>query len=170
MQKCVFFATLCMLVALFSQSSAAQTATGCTRSELDAPPRIVYQCAGGILLEAEAAAALGFLDSQANDRPAAVELSSDAILIDVETGSGPFQIRTPHAIAAVRGTQYAVSVTDTLTEVFVSEGEVAVSRPDGSDLVVLTAGLGVDVAPGQPLVVRQWQDERVARLLSRFGQ
>lgn len=170
MQKCVIFATLCLLVAMFPHSSAAQTATGCTRSELQSPPRIVYRCAGGILLEAEAAAALGFLDAQANDRPTVVELSSDAILIDVETDSGPFQIRTPHAIAAVRGTLYAVSVSDAVTEVFVSRGEVTVSRPDGADPVVLTAGLGVDVSPGQPLVVRQWQAERVNRLLSRFGR
>lgn len=170
MQKCVIFATLCLLVALFPQWSAAQTATGCTRSELEAPARVLYQCAGGIVLEAEAAAALGFLDEQANDRPTEIELTFDAILIDVEAGSGPFQIRTPHAIAAVRGTLYAVSVTGDVTEVFVSEGEVAVSRADGSDPVVLTAGLGVDVSPGQPLVVRQWQAERVARLLSRFGR
>jgi len=170
MQNYVVFMMLSVLVALSPQTVAAQTSTGCARSDLGDPPRIVYQCAGGVLLEAEAAAVLGIVETEADDRPTEVEISSDAVLIEVAPGSGPFQIRTPHAIAAVRGTVYAVDVTDTMTAVFVSEGDVAVSRRDGSDQVVLTAGFGVEVAPGQPMTVRQWPEERVNGLLSRFGR
>ncbi len=170
MRNCVIIAMLSLLVALSPQTLVAQDSAGCTRDDLGDPPRIIYQCSGGIVLEAEAAAALGFLARDANDRPTEVEISSDALLIEVAPGSGPFQIRTPHAIAAVRGTVFAVDVTGASTDVFVQEGEVAVSRADGADPVILTDGLGVDVVPGQPLIVRRWPDERVRSLLSRFGR
>ncbi|MEM9105955.1 MAG: FecR domain-containing protein, partial [Pseudomonadota bacterium] len=99
-----------------------------------------------------------------------VRVLSDAVLIEVAPDSGDFQIQTPHAIAAVRGTVYVVDVSADQTDVFVVEGEVSVSRADGSDPVELTAGLGVDVLPGEPLVVRQWPEERVRNLLARFGR
>ena len=169
MQNYITFTILSLLIALLPQTVAAQTSIGCARSDLGDPPRIVYRCAGGVTLEAEAAAALGIVATEADDRPTEVEISSDAVLIEVAPGSGPFQIRTPHAIAAVRGTVYAVDVTGSSTAVFVTEGEVAVSRPDGSDQLVLTPGFGVDFAPDRPVIARQWPQERVDGLLSRFG-
>lgn len=170
MQNYGYFSVLSLLVALTPQSLVAQTATGCTRSDVTNPPRIEYQCVGGIILEAEAAAALGFLREDADGRPTVVELLSRGALIEVTPRSGAFQIRTPHAIAAVRGTEYVVDVTAASTAIFVSQGAVTVSRADGSEPVVLTDGLGVDVTPGQPLVVRRWPQDRVDGLLSRFGR
>ncbi len=163
-------AILSLLVILLPHSASAQSLAGCTAADAGNPDRVVYQCAGGIVLEAEAAAALGVLAAASDGRPTEVEVSADAVLIEITPGSGPFQIRTPQAIAAVRGTVYAVDVADGKTAVFVSEGEVAVSRPDGSDQVVLQAGFGVDVAPGEPVVVREWGATRVRNLLSRFGR
>ncbi|WP_305989162.1 FecR family protein [Roseibium sp. MMSF_3544] len=170
MKNFIVFAMFTLLVTFASGSGSAQTLVGCTSTNLGDPPRVVYQCAGGVVLEAEAAAALGVLANGPNERPTDVEVSSDAVLIEIAPGSGPFQIRTPHAIAAVRGTVYAVDVQDGTTSVFVSEGEVTVSRLDGSDQVLLPAGFGVDVSAGEPVVAREWGAERVARLLSRFGR
>ncbi|WP_196223454.1 FecR domain-containing protein [Roseibium sp. RKSG952] len=149
---------------------AAQENTGCDSRQLADPPRVVYQCGDSLILDAEAAATLQIGNAAAGSRPAAAEITEDGVLVNVDPGSGPFQILTPHAIAAVRGTIYIVDVTGETTAVFVSEGEVAVSRRDGSDPVLLTEGLGVEVTPGVPLDVRRWPVERVTRLLARFGQ
>lgn len=159
-----------LLVVMLPHSAAAQTNAGCVKDDLGNPPRIVYQCQGGVILEAEAAAAMGFIEFGQNDRPTDVRVLSDAVLIEVTPDSGAFQIRTPHAIAAVRGTVYIVDVSDDKTDVFVVSGAVTVSRADGSDQVELTAGLGVDVIPGEPAVVRRWPEERVSSLLARFGR
>ena len=170
MKNQVIAAFFSLLVILLPQIATAQNLVGCTATDLGDPPRVVYECDGGVVLEAEAAAALGVLATGADNRPSEVEVSSDAVLIEITPGSGPFQIRTPHAIAAVRGTVYAVDVGNGMTSVFVSEGEVAVSRLDGSDQVLLPAGFGVDVAPGEPVVAREWGADRVNRLLSRFAR
>jgi ferric-dicitrate binding protein FerR (iron transport regulator) len=163
--------TMCsMLAVLTVQSAPAQTLSGCTRADLRDPPRVVYRCAGGVTLEVEAATALGITERQADGRPTDVEVSSDGLYIEVAPGSGPFQIRTPHAIAAVRGTVYLVDVSNTGTAVFVRRGEVSVAHVGGSDEVLLTPGLGVDVVPGEPLETRRWPVERVQNLMSRFGR
>ncbi|MEM8813184.1 MAG: FecR domain-containing protein, partial [Pseudomonadota bacterium] len=111
MKHYAVFTTFFLLGVLSHLPIAAQTSIGCVQRELSDPPRVVYQCAGGIILEAEAASTMGIVGAQENGRPNDVEVTSDAILIDVSPGTGPFQIRTPHAIAAVRGTEYVVDVT-----------------------------------------------------------
>ena len=170
MKKLAIFTICFLLTPLAVQPLAAQTLSGCSKTDLQDPPRSVYQCAGGVTLEAEAATALGIVEREADNRPTDVELSSDGLYIEVTPGSGPFQIQTPHAIAAVRGTVYVVDVTDEMTAVFVREGEVSVSRADGSDTVVLTPGLGVEVTPGVVLETRRWPQARVDSLLDRFGR
>lgn len=170
MKKQTVLAACALLALLTTSPLAAQTLSGCSKTELQDPPRSVYRCAGGITLDAEAVTALGIVERQADDRPIDVEVSKDGLYIEVTPGSGPFQIQTPHAIAAVRGTVYVVDVTDTMTAVFVREGEVSVSRTDGSDPVLLTPGLGVEVEPGTPLETRRWPAARVDALLSRFGR
>ena len=82
-----------------------------------------------------------------------------------------FQAITPPAVAAVRGTKWAVDVADGKTSVFVVTGRVAVAREYGSPGVELGPGDGVDVEAGTaPLTVRQWGAARVAALLARFGE
>ena len=84
---------------------------------------------------------------------------------------GGFEVITPQAIAAVRGTKWAVDVADGKTSVFVVTGRVAVSREPGSPGVELGPGEGVDVEAGTaPLTVRKWGAPRVAALLARFGE
>lgn len=148
----------------------AQQINGCTQSQLTDPPRVVYQCANGLVLEAEAAAALDIQEAPGNARPDTVDLARDGLLIEVEPGSGPFQIRTPQAIAAVRGTEFVVDVQDDMTSVFVTRGEVQVSRANGQEPVSLTPGQGVEVTDDTPLEVKTWPLDKVARLLARFGR
>tara|TARA_R110002033_G_scaffold56660_1_gene105592 strand:+ start:185 stop:697 length:513 start_codon:yes stop_codon:yes gene_type:complete len=170
MKQLTFFAICSLLVPLTVTALAGQTFSGCTKVDLQDPPRSVYQCAGGVTLEAEAATALGIQEREDSGRPTEVDLSSDGLYIEIDPGSGAFQIQTPHAIAAVRGTVYVVDVTETGTEVFVREGEVSVSRADGTNTVILTPGFGINVAPGEMMESRRWPQERVDSLLDRFGR
>lgn len=135
------------------------------------PPRTVLTC-GGITIEVEEGAAWDLIDHGRDGELDALRLGSGGALIDY--GTAPrrrFQILTPHAIASVRGTVWAVDVTPRQSSVFVVEGTVAVSRSDGGEAVQLQAGDGTDVAPGTaPLTVRRWAEARARALLARFGR
>jgi ferric-dicitrate binding protein FerR (iron transport regulator) len=104
------------------------------------------------------------------------EINGSAVLVTLpprsNTRRGGFQILTPHAIASVRGTIYAVDVTTAKTSVFVARGRVAVARRNAPAVsVTLGPGEGVDVGDDQgPLDVRRWPQERVRSLLERFGR
>ena len=87
-------------------------------------------------------------DANHDGRIDSVELSSKALLLDVQAKSGgrKFQVNTPQAIAAVRGTRWAVDVAEGKTSVFVVHGRVRVGRRSPGDRqVVLGPGEGVDV-------------------------
>jgi ferric-dicitrate binding protein FerR (iron transport regulator) len=105
--------------------------------------------------------------------PDGVNLQNRAILIDAPPGAlrQGFQVRTPQAIAAVRGTQWVVDVSTGKTAVFVVNGRVSVRRATNTRSVNLGPGEGVDVEPGTaPLVVRRWPAARATALLARFGR
>lgn len=165
---------------LAAQPVAAQNA--CTSNTIGDPPRTAYDCGGGILIEREAAAAMGVpVADIAADTPTAT-LASGAMLVSVAPGAGGFQVRTPHAIASVRGTVFFVDVTLGGTAVFVTEGIVAVTG--GGSTVSLGPGEGVDVAASaavpqpraparaasSPLRVNRWGQARADALLARFGR
>ncbi|MEH6717737.1 MAG: FecR domain-containing protein [Aurantimonas endophytica] len=156
-------------VCLSVGAATAQQAAACTSSTLGNPPRETIRCPGGLVIEAEAAADITIRAPAANAAPTSVALTGRAVLIDL-TPARSFQILTPHAIASVRGTVYAVDVETDTTAVFVSRGAVQVAARQGPGVVTLGPGEGVDVRPGEPLVVRRWPQERVARLLARFGR
>jgi hypothetical protein len=100
--------------------------------------------------------------------PTGAELDSGAVMIE---GEKPFQILTPHAIAAVRGTKWAVEVNAKQTSALVVSGAVEVKRRDGKQTVKLEDGEGVDVTRGGgPLEVKRWKKKRVRALLARFGR
>jgi ferric-dicitrate binding protein FerR (iron transport regulator) len=99
----------------------------------------------------------------------AIQLKSRAILVEL-TRQRRFQILTPHAIASVRGTIFAVDVTPAQTSVLVANGRTQVTRRGQAEAVSLGQGEGVDVTPGSPLVVRRWPQQRAAALLGRFGR
>jgi FecR protein len=158
------------LFLLSVSSGYAQNANICQSAEMGDPPRVVYDCANGLVIEVEASADFQLQLSPDQTSLQSIGLKDDAVLIELRPGSGPFQILTPHAIASVRGTIYAVDVQEALTSVFVVRGVVSVTRADGSDAVELAAGDGVVVSAGEPLTVKQWPQEKVSKLLARFGR
>jgi ferric-dicitrate binding protein FerR (iron transport regulator) len=106
-------------------------------------------------------------------RPSGAQLDSGALMIEFTPSEGrrKFQILTPHAIAAVRGTTWAVEVEPERTSTLVISGTVQVTRPRGKRSAVLHAGEGADVSAGSdPITVKIWGKKRVDALLARFGQ
>lgn len=148
----------------------AQAPAGCRVVGLDDPPRQVLRCASGLTIEAEKDTAYRVSETGKGE-PDAVQLNGRAVLVEVPPGRrGGFQVLTPHAVASVRGTLYAVDVQEAQTSVFVSRGRVRVAGRRSVSSVVLGPGQGVDVVPGTVLEVKTWGAERVAKLMARFGR
>jgi ferric-dicitrate binding protein FerR (iron transport regulator) len=159
---------------LLAAGPATAQAPACTLTPVPGPPpREVLRCADGLTVEAEAGSATRLRDRNGDRRIDAIDLTGKALLIEAPARPGQrFQILTPHAIASVRGTTYAVDVSAERTSVFVVRGAVAVAavRRPGRP-VILRAGEGVDVeGPSAPLEVKRWGAPRVAALLARFGR
>jgi ferric-dicitrate binding protein FerR (iron transport regulator) len=150
-------------------AASAQTISGCTPRTVDDPPRTVFDCAGGLSIASEAATQLG-LSAPSAGQSEVLDVQSGAALFEFTPGGRIFQIRTPHAIASVRGTVYAVDVTPARTAIFVVRGRVLVTRREGHGSVTLQAGQGTQVAPGKRLIPRHWGKERIAALLGRLGR
>ena len=160
------------LAVMSSFPALAQTA-GCEIRQLQDPAREVLTCPNGVTITAEANTEFELQDLDGDGGPDAASLQGRALLLETPAGStgNGFEVTTPQAIAAVRGTKWAVDVADGKTSVFVVDGRVAVSRVTGGAGVELGAGDGVDVEAGTaPLTVRQWGAARVAALLARFGE
>ena len=152
-----------------SSSAPAQT-SGCTTTTLADPPREVLRCGNGLSITAERGSAYRLEDRNRDGRPDAATLESRGLLVQSPPKRGMFQILTPHAIATVRGTVWAVDVSPARSSVFVGEGAVEVRRRHGDETVTLRAGDGVDVDDTTALEVKRWSAERAARLLARFGR
>ncbi len=156
-----------------ASAAAAQPAPpGCAS---DGPPNAAQtlRCGGGVTIVAENGARYTLQDRDKNSSVDSVDLQSRAVLIDVprQGGKTRFQVTTPQAIAAVRGTKWAVDAQEARTSVLVLQGQVEVRRPGGKEQAVLGPGEGVDVEPGTgPLTVKRWGEARVKALLARLGQ
>jgi ferric-dicitrate binding protein FerR (iron transport regulator) len=167
------FGSLALVVLAGAMPGAAfAQASGCQVTTLTDPPRDVLRCRDGLEIVAEKGADYSLIDRKGSGRPEGIRLTGKAVLIDLPRKQpGGFQVITPHAIAAVRGTLWAVDVGADTTSVFVSRGSVGVRRPASRRAVVLKAGDGVDVTAGDaPLQVKHWSTERAARLLARLGR
>jgi ferric-dicitrate binding protein FerR (iron transport regulator) len=131
------------------------------------------RCAGGVTIIAESGAKFTLLDRDGNGRVDGVDLQGKAVFIEApkQRAGRTFEVMTPQAIAAVRGTKWAVDAEGSKTSVFVDTGRVAVRRPAAPGQVVLGPGEGVDVdASTTPLEVRRWPQPRVAALMARLGR
>jgi ferric-dicitrate binding protein FerR (iron transport regulator) len=159
------------LLAMGSPAVAQSLPQGCS-----APPTVATQtitCAGGVKVIAEDGAQFTLLDRDRNGEVDSVDLRSKSLLLEVpkQRAGRRFEVVTPQAIAAVRGTKWAVDAQATTTSVFVVNGQVGVQRRTGRGRVVLGPGEGVDVENGAaPLVVKSWPRARVDALLYRLGQ
>lgn len=155
-------------------AAPAQTRDGgCTIQQVGGTARQALRCRSGLSAVAEAGAQYAVLDRNRDGNADSVQLTSGGLLLDVEhpTEESRIEVIAPQAIAAVRGTKWAVDAQPGRTSVFVVRGSVSVRKPTGGGSVVLGPGDGVDVdGSAGELVVRQWPAARVAALLARFGQ
>jgi ferric-dicitrate binding protein FerR (iron transport regulator) len=162
-----------MCALLLSDAAIAQQANVRCTSANPANVAQTLQCEGGVTIVAENGAQYVLGDANHDGRIDSVELNGKALLLDVQGKSGgrKFQVSTPQAIAAVRGTRWAVDVAEGKTSVLVVHGRVKVGRRSAGDRqVVLGPGEGVDVEPSAPLVVKRWAPARVSALMARLGQ
>lgn len=153
----------------------AQSANaGCVLEQQAGSARRILHCDKGVTIVAEQGARFDLVDRDGNGKADAIRLRRKAVLVDVPRGAvraGGFEVITPQAIAAVRGTRWAVDVGRRRTSVLVVDGRVAVRRIAAGAGVTLGPGEGVDVDPGtSPLTVRRWPAARASALLARLGQ
>ncbi|KAA0697462.1 hypothetical protein DTW90_18755 [Neorhizobium sp. P12A] len=162
------------LCAFGAQDALAQSAASCSLQPVNATTRLTLHCGRGISITAESGARFQFLDRNGDGQIDAASLDGKAIVLDVDSArvKGGFQVVTPQAIAAVRGTRWAVDVQSDKTAVLVLRGRVSVRRSDQRNGVVLGVGQGVDVQSGTstPLTVKRWPTARVNALMARLGQ
>lgn len=151
---------------------AQQAPMGCSSNQ-PAGAAQTLRCPGGLTIVAEDGAKFTLQSLDKTGGIDTIDLQSRALLVDVPKARTKrrFQVNTPQAIAAVRGTKWAVDAQQSGTSVLVLRGRVAVRRPSGAGQVVLGPGDGVDVEPGAAaLVIKRWPQPRVDALLARLGQ
>jgi FecR protein len=161
-----------LFLSIGTTRAEAQSAP-CTLLERTDPPGELLTCRDGLVIRTERGSLHRLIDRNRDGHPEGAELTSRGLLIEMEPGrrGSRFQIHTPHAIASVRGTLWAVDVTPARTSVFVQRGAVAVRRQGSRQGVTLRVGEGVDVEGiGGPLEVKRWAPQRAAALLARFGR
>jgi hypothetical protein len=173
--RVIFLAALLFWPILAASTDFAHSQTrarGCNLEQLGGTGRYVVKCRDGLSITAEKGANYQLLDRDRNGDIDAVRLHNKAVLLDVPEGrpGRRFEVIAPQAIAAVRGTQWAVDTSLRKTSVLVVRGEVAVRKASGGPSVTLGSGDGVDAEAGKPLVVRQWKRARVDALMSRLGR
>jgi hypothetical protein len=173
--RVIFLAALLFwpILAASTDFAHSQSRTGgCNLEQIGGTGRYIVRCRDGLSITAEKGASYQLLDRDSNGDVDAVRLGNKAVLVDVPEGrpGRRFEVIAPQAIAAVRGTQWAVDASPGKTSVFVARGEVGVRKRTSSASVTLGAGEGVDVEAGKPLTVRQWKRARVNALMSRLGQ
>jgi len=149
-------------------ASLAQTAECSLVEDPHNAPEKILRCGDELSVRIARGTRYKLITREGQPLPSGAELDSGALMIE---GEKPFQILTPHAIAAVRGTKWAVEVKAKQSSTLVISGAVEVKRRDGKQTVTLKDGEGVDVARGGgPLEVKRWKKKRVRALLARFGQ
>jgi FecR protein len=137
------------------------------------PPEKILRCGAALVVRTAAGTTYHVVDQQQTQQPNALQLDDGALMIEFHPTkkNRTFQILTPHAIAAVRGTKWVVEVGSGRTSTFVMSGIVAVSRPGEGQTALLRRGEGADVSPDSgPIVVKRWAAARVRALLARFGE
>ena len=157
---------------LLAIPAMAQPANFGCASKPTAQATQTLQCETSITIVTEDGAKFELRDRNRDGHVDSVELSNKALLVEVpkKSGGNQFNVVTPQAIAAVRGTKWAVDASDGKTSVFVVDGSVNVTRPAGGDEVVLKPGDGVDVEASGKLIVKRWPPERIKALMTRLGR
>jgi hypothetical protein len=167
-------ATAFLFVTVMAGQDPARAAGACALVPNDhMPSEKMLQCGENLTVRAAPGARYQPLYKKGDPLPVGIRLNDGALLIEYHPASPKekFQILTPLAIAAVRGTKWAMDVTKAQTSTLVLNGAVAVTNRHMNQFVVLTEGQGVDITPTDTtLLAKTWGDERVRALLSRFGE
>jgi FecR protein len=170
------FASLCVAAALVASGlTGAQAAElGCKLAPNDhGLPGKILRCGESLTVRPAAGAQYHAITKPGQPLPVGIRLDDGALLIEFHPTESQkdFEILTPLAIAAVRGTKWTVDVTKTKTSTLVLAGAVAVTSRRLNEYVVLTEGQGVDISVGDTtLTQKQWGQGRVRALLGRFGE
>jgi ferric-dicitrate binding protein FerR (iron transport regulator) len=162
--------TLCIIGA---GAASAQAVANCPLRPMVSAVRQTLNCAAGLSITVERGAHYRLADRNHDGSVDALVLDGKAALIDVDASriQGGFEVVTPQAIAAVRGTRWAVDVKRSNTSVLVLRGRVAVNKVSTGQGVTLGKGQGVDVDRSRPaLRVTQWRQPRINALMARLGQ
>jgi FecR protein len=168
------FAAVTLLAAAIAGSLPAHAAGACALvPNAKMPSEKILQCGDALTVRATEGARYQPLYKKGDPLPMGIRLNDGALLIEFHPAKPQekFQILTPLAIAAVRGTKWAMDVTKAQTSTLVLNGAVAVTNRRLNKYVVLTEGQGVDITPTDTTVVQKtWGEARVRALLSRFGE
>ena len=158
----------------FSSVGSAFAAGACELVQSDRDPSLkVLQCGQDLTVRLAKDASYTPLYKKGKPLPVGVRLNGGALLIEFHPSpqQKDFQILTPLAVAAVRGTRWAMEVTAARTSTLVLEGSVAVTNRRLKQNVLLTDGQGVDITPTDTsMVPKQWGEARLRELLARFGE
>ncbi len=160
---------------MFSMPVASVQASGpgCSLNQVAGTSRQILRCQKGLTITVETGARFTLVDRDKDGNADQVRVRRKALLLEAPksiAGTG-FQVVTPQAIAAVRGTVWVVDIQKNRTAFFVVRGRVAVRRPAAKKSVFLGPGEGVEVDEGAgSLTVKRWPAARVSALLARFGR
>jgi hypothetical protein len=137
------------------------------------PSEKILQCGDALTVRATEGARYQPLYKKGDPLPVGIRLNDGALLIEFQQSlwRKDFQILTPLAIAAVRGTKWAVDVTKARTSVLVISDAVGVTNRHLNQYVIVTEGEGVDITPTDTSTVqKRWAEARVRALMARFGE
>jgi hypothetical protein len=170
-RRCAAASALLLLATLVAGPALAQSELCVLSADRQHPNENVLRCGKSLTVRPAANTEYHLNQSSPDRMPESIQLDSGALLIEYHPGKERtgFQIQTPHAIAAVRGTKWALDVTPDETACLTLSGVVAVRGQSSTNTVTLRPGDGVDVTPGETmLVVKRWKPARVKALLARF--
>ena len=163
-----------LFVAAIAGPLPARAAGACVLIPNDKmPSEKMLQCGDTLTVRAAQGARYQPLYKKGDPLPVGIRLNEGALLIEfqpIRWGQN-FQILTPLAIAAVRGTEWAVDVARARTSVLVVDGSVGVTNRRLNQYVIVTEGEGVDITPADTSTVQKtWGEDRKRALLARFGE
>jgi hypothetical protein len=172
------FSALLVAVLIFASSlldaDAARAGGACTLVPNDRDPSAkILQCGQQLTVRPARGARFRPIYTKGQEPPSAIRLDDGAILIEYhpQMEKSEFQILTPLAIAAVRGTKWAMEVMKERNSTLVLNGAVAVTSRRLNEYVVLRDGEGVDITPSDTTMIqKRWGEARVRALMARFGE
>ena len=168
-------AAVVLLIAAIGPSPARAAGVCALVPNDKTPGEKTLQCnrAEGLTVHAAQGTRYRMVYTKGDPVPAAIRLDDGALLIEYQ-GSlwrGNFQILTPLAIAAVRGTKWAIDVTKAHNSMLVLDGVVGVTNRRLNEYVIVTAGGGRrHHADGHVDRPENLGSGRKRALLARFGE